>query len=752
MDKTNIKKQVLVSGILVAVISAILIGISVLTYASIQKAQRQEAKQYLDEIVTQYKNIITAQLDGNFQTLEALSAFIGQTDSFDLKKALSYLEVESSRSGFFSIGFVTPEKTGYFIYSRGSRRYGQDVSSESFLDSALSGECAVSEKMIDEYTGNDIICYGVPVYHDEQIVGVLTASMLTSSFSNIIEQEIFSGKAFAHIIDRNGDFIIRSSHMVIQEQLVNIFDRGDIQETTKQEVLNNLMDGETSFTVFEYRGEHYWVTIMPVGINDWQLFCLVPQDFLNHNFDTLITVFLGVLVCIIVMFSILFIYINRLIRKSQESMRKLAYTDLLTGAGNRNQFITRVPGLLGGTQEYAMVLMNISGFKFINEFYGYRKGDELLKHIAAVLANAAGKDELYYRDSADRFGMLLKYPGKEALTARLEQIRKQINSFKLSQNQSFHIITNWGVKIIDGYNFSLHEDLDTIMNRAMLALNSVKGNDEKPIAFYDEKLHQQASKKSEIESRMHDALDNREFVMVLQPKYDLKTMEVISAESLVRWHAKDGTVYYPDEFISVFEQNGFITNLDMYMLEEVCRCLSRWKEAGYGTVPVSVNQSRLFFYDEEYLDRFHKIVDRYHLEPSQIILEVTESVSMNNLEQIKHVIRQLHKIGFTVSMDDFGSGYSSLNILKELDIDEVKLDKEFLSEQADSTRGEAIIRNMIQLAKDLSIVTVAEGIETRSQMEFLRSIACDIGQGYYFARPMPVDQFEELIFGRQQQI
>ena len=165
-----------------------------------------------------------------------------------------------------------------------------------------------------------------------------------------------------------------------------------------------------------------------------------------------------------------------------------------------------------------------------------------------------------------------------------------------------------------------------------------------------------------------------------------------------------------------------------------------------------MNQSRLFFYDEEYLDRFHKIVDRYHLEPSQIILEVTESVSMNNLEQIKHVIRQLHKIGFTVSMDDFGSGYSSLNILKELDIDEVKLDKEFLSEQADSTRGEAIIRNMIQLAKDLSIVTVAEGIETRSQMEFLRSIACDIGQGYYFARPMPVDQFEELVFGRQQQI
>ncbi|MCH1984350.1 EAL domain-containing protein [Ruminococcus sp. OA3] len=752
MDNTNIERQVLVSGILVAVISAILIGISAFTYASIQKAQRQEAKQYLDEIVTQYKNIITAQLDGNFQTLEALSAFIGQTDSFDLDKALSYLEVESSRSGFFSIGFVTPEKNGYFIYARGSKRYGQDVSSEVFLDRALGGECTVSEKMTDEYTGNDIICYGVPVYHDDQIVGVLTASMLTSAFSNIIEQEIFDGEAFAHIIDRNGDFIIRSSHVVIQEQLDNMFDMGDIQETTKHEVLSNLMNGESSFTVFDYNGSHYWVTIMPVGINDWQLFCLVPQDFLNHNFDTLITVFLGVLICIILMFSILFIYINRLIRRSQESMRQLAYTDLLTGAGNRNQFITEVPGLPAGTQKYAMVLLNISGFKFINEFYGYETGDELLKHIAAVLADETEREEPYYRDSADRFGMLLKFHGKDALTERLERIREQVNNFKLSQNQSYHIITNWGVKIIEDFYSEIKTDLDTVMNCAMLALNSVKGNDKKPIAFYDETLHQQASKKSEIESRMYDALENREFVMVLQPKYDLKTMKVNSAESLVRWYAKDGTVYYPDEFISVFEQNGFISNLDMYMLEEVCRCLSRWKEAGYEAVPVSVNQSRLFFYDDEYLDRFHKIVDHYHLEPSQIILEVTESVSMNNLDQIKNVISQLHKVGFTVSMDDFGSGYSSLNTLKELDIDEVKLDKEFLSEQADSTRGEAIIRNMIQLAEDLSIVTVAEGIETRRQMEFLKSISCDIGQGYYFARPMPVDKFEELVFGKQQQI
>ena len=183
----------------------------------------------------------------------------------------------------------------------------------------------------------------------------------------------------------------------------------------------------------------------------------------------------------------------------------------------------------------------------------------------------------------------------------------------------------------------------------------------------------------------------------------------------------------------------------MYMLEEACKKVADWTRKGYEVRPVSVNQSRIFFYDETYLDKFHQIVDRYRIDPSMIILEVTESVAMSNLTQVKMVIDKLHAMGFSISMDDFGSGYSSLNTLKDLDIAELKLDKEFLSEQSTSRRGRMIIESVIHLARALSITTVAEGIEDQAQLEFLESIHCDIGQGYYFAKPMPVEEFERTV-------
>ncbi|MCQ4671628.1 EAL domain-containing protein [Lactonifactor longoviformis] len=743
MNQQNLKKQIVIPGILVALISVILIGISIFIYSSIQETQKQEIKQNLKEIVSQYSNIITTKIDGDFQTLEAVSIFVGETDISDLDQVMKYLEAESRRNSFLRMGYVTPDGIGYFVDTDGTKHYNQYVGDEEFVREAFTGRQAVSDTMKDRFSENTINCYGVPVYHEGELTGVLTATSLSSKFSEIIEQKIFEGIAYVHVIDEDGNFIVRSHHVVIQEELSNIFDKGEFPGNTKEEILSDMRAGKEAFANIGYEGTEYWMAVVPVGIKDWHIYCVVPQKFLNSNFNTLLWVFLSVMLCMVLLFAVLFFYIYRLIRRSRETMEQLAYTDTLTGADNRNRFTADLPGLLRGTADNALVLFNISGFKFINEFFGYETGNRLLKHIAAVLKSSIEEGERYYRDSADRFGIFMDYKGREEAVNRLEQIQKQISDFSLSQNQSYHIICNFGVKVIEEKDCGRNADIDTIMNRAMLALNSVKGNDYNAIAFYDEVLHQKARKKSEVENKMYAALENREFCMVLQPKYALDTGEVHSAEALVRWYTKDGTVYYPDEFIPIFEENGFITKLDMYMLEEACRYLSRWLEKGYPAVPVSVNQSRLFFYDSEYMDKFHEIVDKYHLDPSLIILEVTESVTMNHLDQIKEAMERLHAMGFRVSMDDFGSGYSSLNILNELYIDELKLDKEFLSNQEDSCRGEVIMRNIINLARDLSITTVVEGVETEQQVEFLKSISCDIVQGYYFAKPMSAEEFEE---------
>ena len=507
-----------------------------------------------------------------------------------------------------------------------------------------------------------------------------------------------------------------------------------------------------SFATFRYQGEAYWVTFLPIGVNDWQLFCLVPQTFLNHNFHTLLLVFSGVMICIFFLFGILFLYIYSLLKKEHQTLQQFAYKDLLTGADNRNRFVTDLPALLKEPKDYAMVLMNINGFKFVNEFFGFESGNRLLQHIAMVLHTNVCHEERYYRDSADHFGMLLTYHSQEELIDRIRNIQREINEYTVSPNQDYRINCNFGVHIIQAdtpWDAHRHSP-DTAINGALLALNSVNGNTSNPVAFYDEALYEKARKKIEIESQMYAALANGEFHMYLQPKYYLKDGSMHSAEALVRWYSSDGVIHYPDEFIPVFEENGFITELDMYMLEEACRKVSQWKQQGYKVSPVSVNQSRVFFYDEEYLDKFHEIVDQYHIDPSLIILEVTESVAMSNLEQVKMVIRKLHKIGFSISMDDFGSGYSSLNTLKDLDIAELKLDKDFLSEQSTSERGKIVIESVIHLAKALSITTVAEGIENDVQLDFMKSICCDIGQGYYFAKPMPAEEFERMLLKKEQ--
>lgn len=746
MGKEDIKKQIIISVGLVSIVSVMLVLIGSIINLSIKGTQEREAQKYMKEIVSQYKNIITAQIDGDMRTLDAVAALVGRDGTVDLDRTLPYLEEIGVRNDFIRTGFVSGSCLGYFIDSDGQKHDGVDVSEEDFVKRALSGEYVVSDIMKDKMSAGEVVVYGVPVTHEGEVIGAVTATRSTSNLSEIISQDIFDGVAYIHLVDDKGNFILRSSHAVIEKQMDNLFDDGEIADDTRLSILSDMKAGGDSFATFTYRGDAFWVTFIPTGVNDWHIFCLVPQTFLNHNFNTMFMVFLSVMVCIFLLFGILFLYIYSLLRKEHKTLQIFAYKDVLTGADNRNFFVTNLPALLGEPVDYAIILMNISGFKFVNEFFGFEKGNHLLQHVARVLDRNMKTGERYYRDNADRFGLLLYYKDREELAARMKQIQEEINDFIVSPNQDYRINCNFGVNIIQAPDVIRHPlSPDAAINGALLALNSVNGNTSNPIAFYDEEIHERARKKIEIASQMHAALANGEFHMYLQPKYYLDDQSLHSAEALVRWYTNDGVIHYPDEFIPVFEENGFITELDMYMLEEACRRVSGWIEKGYDARPISVNQSRIFFYDEEYLDKFHEIVDRYHIDPSLIILEVTESVAMSNLTQVKMVIEKLHKMGFSISMDDFGSGYSSLNTLKDLDIAELKLDKEFLSEQSSSPRGQIIIESVIHLAKALSITTVAEGIENEVQLKFLESIRCDIGQGYYFARPMPVEEFERTV-------
>lgn len=246
----------------------------------------------------------------------------------------------------------------------------------------------------------------------------------------------------------------------------------------------------------------------------------------------------------------------------------------------------------------------------------------------------------------------------------------------------------------------------------------------------------------DIQKDFQDGIENGEFRVYVQPKFDTKTHKVVGGEALIR-RFKNNQMIMPKFFIPQYEEAGIITRLDMFVFESVCKKLKEWKEKGCKLIPIAINESAKDLYDKNYINKLKKIIDKYEVNPNLIELELTETVVVENIESAKEAERKVHDLGFVVSMDDFGVGYSSFSMLRKIHIDVLKIDKSFSDEVLSDERGKIIIESIIQMAKRLEIKTVAEGIETKEQVEYLRDIGCDMIQGYYFEKPLPIEEFEE---------
>ena len=258
-------------------------------------------------------------------------------------------------------------------------------------------------------------------------------------------------------------------------------------------------------------------------------------------------------------------------------------------------------------------------------------------------------------------------------------------------------------------------------------------------------MRERMMKEADIESKMEKALENREFVFYLQPKYDVQGHHILGAEALVRWIGKDGQVVMPGDFIPIFEKNGFILKLDEYVFESVCQYLADRIQKNLPVVSVSINISRLHFYQPDFIERYGKIKKKYHLPDGLLELEITENILLEDMKKVQEIITKLQNQGFICSVDDFGSGYSSLNSLKDLPFDIIKLDKLFLDNSYNAKRSQEIIKAIIDMAKHIDMKTVAEGVETNEQLDFLKTTDCDMIQGYIFSKPIPVHEFEKQL-------
>ena len=412
--------------------------------------------------------------------------------------------------------------------------------------------------------------------------------------------------------------------------------------------------------------------------------------------------------------------------------------DRLTGLYSKEYFYRKVRKRLDEKpeQKYSIVCFNIENFKLYNDSYGREAGDRLLRDAAEKAREMMGDDGICGRYGADRF--LIFQEQKREMMDR-QNFGEDISAVQPENMRN--VSAKWGIYEITDNSIPVEKMCD----RALLAVDSIKGQYNRFFAVYDDTLRGKLLREKSITDTMEDALNEGQFVFYLQPKYSLSTKHMIGAEALVRWfHPKWGFMS-PGEFIPLFEKNGFITQLDRYIWEQVAICISEWQERGYPLLPVSVNVSRMDVYQIDLVNTFMDITQKYGIKPESLHLEITESAYADNPTQLIDTVNQLRNQGFIVEMDDFGSGYSSLNMLNQMKLDILKLDMKFIQNEMEKAVDQSIMSYIVNMSHGIGMDVVAEGVETQEQLERLCNIGCDYVQGYYFAKPMPVSQYEELL-------
>ncbi len=411
---------------------------------------------------------------------------------------------------------------------------------------------------------------------------------------------------------------------------------------------------------------------------------------------------------------------------------------VLRGIGNRNRFRRKVNNLLHvSSREIAFIQFDIRKFKIVNDLYGERFGDEVLGFITEQLKGICGDEKFFINLRSDVFMVVMEYDNEEEIIAFIHQIDDTIKCFKKVKLQICY-----GVYTVEDKGMELRqmEDRSAMARRA--AKNSILTN----ISFYMEQFKVSLYNRKFIEENMQTAIAEEQFQVYFQPKYSIAKNEIIGAEALVRWCHPERGMIYPDQFIPIIEENGFIKKVDYYVWEKTCQFIRRCEDAGIKNCPVSVNVSRIHLRDDECIHVLSDYIKKTGISKHLLELEITETADD---QQISVKALQLKNEGFTLLMDDFGSGYSSLNILLETPFDVIKLDKKFIENMTESYKGRMILEQVILMANKLDLGLLAEGVETREQIDLLQRIGCDQVQGFYYAKPMPEDDFFTLLYKQQ---
>ena len=727
------RKQIVT--IIIIFLILITIGIAYMTYM----LNRIEANtnNSIETIVKNDANNLKTQITEQKAILQSITNEILSDNIVDTKKIFDMYERSDVTSHFIRMAIM-------YENGRTITNDGHEVNYSDEIDNFFSNnEIHISENRISKIDEEEITIYSQAISIENEKIAILLI-VKTESYKDTFSNKVFEGKGFSYIVNKDGTIIVSANtdketgNLIenIEQMLVGSSrERFEASKNTIQDNIKNEVSGSRTLQTTD--GQYYMV-YEPIGANDWSIATFIPSKAIagEANRALLTTFILAIIVILIILSICIYIVISN--NKKQKQLFEYAYIDPITKKGNIYYFRKRGQEILDkekSKENQYLLVLDINKFKMINKAYGYKTGDTILNGIGEELEQILGKQSLICRYSNDYFAVLFEY--KEDIRKIVNTLVKNIENLKIDSNV-YNLSVNMGIyKLTDA-----DTNISVAMDKAIIAHSASKGDVFDKFHIYDEKMEKELEKESKIEQEMYQALMNKEFKVYYQPKMYTKNEELYGAEALVRWK-HNGKMVPPSEFVPLFEKNKFILKLDVYVFEQVCSDMKTWKEK-YGKEPVvSVNVSRDHFLDEHFLEKYMMIAAKYGVNTNNIDLEITESATVEAGIDIIEIMNKMKKLGFLISIDDFGTGYSSLSTLQDMPADILKIDKSFVDRIGKNEKN--MIDYILTMAKELKLTTIAEGVETKEQRDYLLEKGCDIIQGFYYAKPMPEEEFEEYM-------
>ncbi|MCH5324904.1 MAG: EAL domain-containing protein [Eubacterium sp.] len=745
----NLPKSV-VFTIAIIVSVAAFVGIATFFMMHVYSQLTSVTEEYVEDITGKKTVYVNDLIQQDFNLMEKLADSLNDYQKKDSDYLHEALERIIDINGFLNFAVIKPD--GTIISHHGP---SANVSNREYFTVSIQGEKFFSVPIYSNSDQTMVNVISVPIYNGEEIVGVVSGLRSVTYYTDEVNLAV-RGKvnnANGYIINSSGEIIISGEDVlpdnVISPDTDSFFDsafmtaagskeisritaefsKKESHGTIKANINNNVYIAH--YTTLSAKDDLHYVIIYDESAVFSDLFGYMGSNIIMYVF------FIGVIIVMVLAYFFTMRKNIRSLSNANEIMSKIAYEDRITGYNTYSKFEEEANELMKrGYARYCFVSFDIDKFKTINDMFGHEEGNRVLKVVAETINRNMQDRETFARVNSDNFFMLLAYQDEADITDRIKKIISAI-SYEFTD---FVPVLSFGIyKVIDK-NMSIMRMGDC----ADVARRTVKYTEESSYAFYTAGMMDIIREEKAIENEMQDALDSNEFSVYLQPKFSLSgPARLTGAEALVRWVRK-GSIVPPGMFIPIFEKNRFIIKLDYYILDQVCMRIKKWESEGISDILVSVNMSRVHLRDPEFVDKLHNICRSHAVSPNMIEIEITESAAYDSMDVLIDVVRDLKARGFHISIDDFGSGYSSLNMLKDLPVDVLKIDRVFLTE-TNNKRANEIIGHVIKMARALGMETICEGIETDEQAQLLRSLGCDMAQGFFFARPMPCDDFERVI-------